>query len=134
VAQKRLVRALAGERYWPTKEPVCASRPLFELLNLLPVYSIFLFESCKFVRQFPHYFKTVGAVHGHATRARDNIYVSAQNMVLSNSDPYCSVASLYNSLPGRVEDIKNLKEYVKALKEFVMDKKFYCFDDFVKRM
>jgi hypothetical protein len=38
----------------------------------------------------------------------------------------------YNSLPGRVKDIKNLKEYVKALKEFVMDKKFYCFDDFVK--
>jgi hypothetical protein len=35
VAQKRLVRALAGERYWPTKEPLCASRPLCELLNLL---------------------------------------------------------------------------------------------------
>jgi hypothetical protein len=69
---------------------------------------------------------------GHATRARDNIYVSAQNMVLSNSNPYCSMASLYNYLPGRVKDIKNLKEYVKALKEFVMDKKFYCFDDFLK--
>jgi hypothetical protein len=116
VAQKRLVRALAGERYWPTKEPLCASRPLFELLNLLPVYSIFLFESCKFVRQFPHYFKAVGAVHGHATRARDNIYVSAQSMVLSKNNPYCSMASLYNSLPGRVKDIKNLKEYVKALR------------------
>jgi hypothetical protein len=24
------------------------------------------------------------------------------------------MASLYNSLPGRVKDIKNLKEYVKA--------------------
>jgi hypothetical protein len=31
-----------------------------------------------------------------------------------------------------VKDIQKLKEYVKAPKEFVMEKKFYCFDDFVK--
>jgi hypothetical protein len=38
LAQKRLVRALAGERYWPADTPLCSVRPLFERLKLLPLF------------------------------------------------------------------------------------------------
>jgi hypothetical protein len=63
-----------------------------------------------------NYVETSNAVADFAEQrpARDNIYVSAQNMVLSNSNPYCSMASLYNSLPGRVKDIKNLEGICKG--------------------
>jgi hypothetical protein len=30
VAQKRLIRALAGERYWPADSSLCSARPLFD--------------------------------------------------------------------------------------------------------
>jgi len=52
-AQKRLIRALAGERYWPGPVPVYSARPLFVRFNLLPVFFILLLKSCKFVRKFP---------------------------------------------------------------------------------
>jgi hypothetical protein len=55
VEQKRLVRCLAGVRYWPGQEPLCTCRTLFACLNLLPVYLIYLFECCKFVRLLPAY-------------------------------------------------------------------------------
>jgi hypothetical protein len=54
VAQKqRLVRTLAGERYWPADSPLCSARPLFDKLDLLPIYSLYLLEAGKFIHKHP---------------------------------------------------------------------------------
>jgi hypothetical protein len=52
VAQKRLIRALAGKRaVLPADSSFCSTRPLLDKLDLLPIYSHYLFEACKFVWQ-----------------------------------------------------------------------------------
>jgi hypothetical protein len=127
VAQKRLVRALAGERYWPADSPLCSARPLFDKLNLLPIYSLYLLEACKFIRQHPQYFRSAGDVHEHATRSRDNIYVERYSF----KSPYVCMSFVYNSLPDAVKGEKNFRKYVKLLREFVYSKKFYCEEEFL---
>jgi hypothetical protein len=48
VARKRLIRAVL-----PADAPLLFIAPLvFDKLDLLPVYSRYLFEACKFVRQY----------------------------------------------------------------------------------
>jgi len=65
--------------------PVCSARPLFVRFNLLPVFSILLLESYKFVRKFPKYFVNTRDVHDHDTRGRINneIYVLPQTLEFS---------------------------------------------------
>jgi hypothetical protein len=72
VAQKKLVRCLAGERYWQAQEPLlCSCTPLFERLKLLPVFSIYLFECCKFANRYPDYFRRTDDVIMYIRMIRD---------------------------------------------------------------
>ena len=100
----------------------------FDKLNLLPVFSIYLLEACKFVRQYPHYFRTGGQIHQHATRSRDNIFFDNH----SSKSPYFCMSSLYNLLPNSVKGEKSYLKYVKLLRKFVYSKKYYCVEEFCK--
>jgi hypothetical protein len=56
VAQKRVVRAMVGERfYWDPENPNFC-KPLFKKLNILPVFSIYIVECAKFVKNYPEKF------------------------------------------------------------------------------
>jgi len=129
--QKRLVRCLAGVRYWPGQEPLCSCRPLFARLNLLPVFSIYLLECCKFARRFPHYFQRTEEVHSHNTRNKAELYVGASTLQISRMNPAVCVPTLYNALPAEIRVIRGYKRYVSALKKFVYENKFYSQDEFL---
>ena len=43
-AQKRVLRAMAGVRYWKGLTPVETCRPLFKEYDILPVYSLYILE------------------------------------------------------------------------------------------
>jgi hypothetical protein len=131
VAQKRLVRAMAGERYWPSPVPFASARPLFERLSLLPVYSIYLLESCKFVRSFPKYFTRNRDVHGYNTRRRNDLHVPAQTLALSRSDPHACMANLYNLLPISLKAERRYSVFQKRLKALVYDQRFYDYSEFL---
>jgi hypothetical protein len=107
--------------------PLCSARPLFDKLNLLPIYSLYLLEACKFIRQHPLYFRSAGDVHEHATRSRDDIYVERYSF----KSPYVCMSFVYNSLQDAVKGEKNFRKYVKLLREFVYSKKFYCEEEFL---
>jgi hypothetical protein len=51
--------------------------PSVARLDLLPVFSIYLLESCKFARRFPDYFHRTDDVHVHNTRNKAELYASA---------------------------------------------------------
>jgi hypothetical protein len=94
VAQKKFVLCLAGERYWPAKERLCSCRPLFECLKLLPVFSIYLLECCKFARAHPDYFERTAEVHSHDTRHKAELFVSACSLQISRLNPAVCVPKL----------------------------------------
>ena len=130
VAQKRLVRCLAGVRYWPGQEPLCSCRPLFARLNLLPVFSIYLLECCKFARRHPEYFQRTEQVHSHDTRHKSELFVGVSELRISRMNPAKCIPRLYNALPEEIRAVRGFKKYVAALKRYLYEKKFYSSDEF----
>jgi hypothetical protein len=113
------VRCLAGERYWPAQERLCSCRPLFERLNLLPLFSIYLLECCKFARAHPGYFQRTAEVHSHNTRHKAELFVSACSLQISRLNPV--VPKLYNALPAEIWSIRAYKRFVAALSKCVYE-------------
>ncbi|XP_059480862.1 uncharacterized protein LOC132199839 [Neocloeon triangulifer] len=134
LAQKKVVRALAGERYWRSTEPLCSAKPLFARFGFLPIFSIYLFESCKFVRKYPHYLKKTSEVHDHQTRAKCDLYVPAQALLISNQNPLTCMSSLYNKLPVSVRLEPRYKGFETSLRRFVHVHKFYDRKEFFQFM
>jgi Reverse transcriptase (RNA-dependent DNA polymerase) len=135
VAQKKLVRCLAGERYWPARERLCSCRPLFERLELLPVFSIYLFECCKFARRHPDYFRRTDDVHSHDTRHKAELFVGACSLQISRMNPAVCVPRLYNALPQEIRDIQVFAKFVTKLRKFLYAHRFYSaaeYFDFVR--
>lgn len=130
VAQKRLLRAMAGERYWPGLTPVCSARPLFRKFNILPVFSIFLLESCLFVRKFPHYFVRTNDVHQYATRGKCDLYLPVQTAAICRQNPLICASRLYNELPVSIRVEWRFPRFVTLMKEFVHRHNFYDEQEF----
>lgn len=63
IAQKCLVRALAGERYWPADTPLCSARPFFERLDA-SLFDLFVGGVQIYPSAFAIYFRiSVADVH-----------------------------------------------------------------------
>jgi hypothetical protein len=118
------MRCLAGERYWPAQERLCSCRPLFERLKLLPIFSIYLLECCKFARAHPDYFQRTAEVHSHDTRhkADNELFVSACSLRLN---PAVCVPKLCNALPAEIRSFRAYKRFVTALRKFVYEHRYY---------
>jgi len=63
------------------------ARLLFARLDIFPVFSVYLLESCKFVRKYPYCFVKSADVHSHATRGRTELFVFLHNMSISKQNP-----------------------------------------------
>jgi hypothetical protein len=57
VAQKRVVRAMAGRRYWRSNCALDSCRPLFHKYEIMTVYSLYLYESMKYLKKYPYKFR-----------------------------------------------------------------------------
>jgi Reverse transcriptase (RNA-dependent DNA polymerase) len=130
VAQKRLIRCISGERYWPGQEPLCSCRPLFERLDILPVFSIYLLECCKFARRYPHFFQRTTDVHSHDTRNKPELYVSPYSLQISRMSPAVCIPKFYNALPEEIRAVQGFDKFVRHLKKFVYKNKFYSAEEF----
>jgi hypothetical protein len=53
VAQKRVLRAMSGLRYWRSNCALNSCRPLFASCGILTVYSLYILECMKFLVKHP---------------------------------------------------------------------------------
>jgi hypothetical protein len=72
IAQKRVLRAMAGLRYWKWKTAVESCRPLFGKFYILPVFSLYVLERAKFARKNPEKFVKNSQVENNPTRNTRN--------------------------------------------------------------
>jgi hypothetical protein len=56
VAQKRILRAMAGTQYWRSNKPLDSCKPLFKKFDFLTVHSLNLLECMKFLKKYPQRF------------------------------------------------------------------------------
>jgi len=106
-AQKRVIRAIAGVRYWIGRTPVTSCKPLFEEFDILPVCSLYILECVKFVKKFPGKFEKNSDIHNYNTRNKENLNIQPSSLQLSDQNPAVMMVKLFNHLPKAVKETRN---------------------------
>jgi hypothetical protein len=132
VAQKRVVRAMVGARfYWNPDEPN-SCRPLFKKLDILPVFSIYIVECVKFVKNYPEKFSLASENSDSVVyRTRNRIvhdcdlYVKKSTLQMTAQDPNVMIARVFNHLPLALKMNVSGKSFVSDVKNLVREFLFY---------
>jgi hypothetical protein len=139
IAQKRVLRAMAGLRYWKWKTAVESCRPLFGKFDILPVFSLYVLECAKFARKNPEKFVKNSEVENNPTRntrknpVRGNdLFVKPVRLTQSAQNPLVMVARIYNKLPEELKNEGNEKSFVRRLKKILKDNVFYDIHEFMQ--
>lgn len=136
IAQKRVLRALAGLRYWKGLQPPESCRPLFKEYDIMPVYCLYILECAKFVRKYPEKFVKLSDVpeqqrsNGPRTRYRVidenlDLFVPETNLKMCNQNPKINAAKIYNKLPAALKGIQDEKLFVSEVKKVLKEHVFY---------
>jgi hypothetical protein len=94
VAQKIIIRAMAGVRFRWSPEQIDSCKPLFQKFNILPVYCIHVVECAKFVKNNPQKCSLANETEGSRS-------YSTRNKIVHDSDLYVKSATyLQKTAPG----------------------------------
>jgi hypothetical protein len=131
VAQKRVIRAMAGIRFWKGLEPVESCRPLFKDLKILPVFSLYVLVCAKFVKKYPGKFTTVKdnpncRVYStrNTTADESDICVLPVALNVTAQSPMVMIARIYNHWPSELKQIESEELFVCSLKNLLSEKTF----------
>ena len=135
VAQKRVLRAMAGTRYWRSNRALDSCKPLFIKYEILTVYSLYILECMKFLKKYPqHFIKRLYVQEEIQTRVTRNnqgnvcpndLHVPNCDLKLSCQNPNIMIPRIFNALPTRIKLIECDKNVVKSVLNYVKDKQFY---------
>jgi hypothetical protein len=131
LAQKRVIRAMAGTRfYWnPDKDVSC--KPLFKKFKILPAFSLYVLECAKFVHKYPEKFTTVSVsgVTGRLTRNKTmypcDLIVKESSLQLTAQNPLAMIARIFNHLPLALKMSVKEKDFVNNVKDLLYECLFY---------
>jgi hypothetical protein len=139
VAQKRVIRAMAGKRYWRSNAALDSCKPLFKKFGILTVYSLYILECLKYLKKHPEKFITLNETshtHRHMTRntlknmCNNDLYVSDCSLQIAAANPAVMIPKLFNTLPVEIKMINDNKEFLRRVKELVMHYQFYDLDEY----
>lgn len=125
-AQKRIVRCMLKK---PTNTPC---RPLFQMLNILPLPAIYLFELGVWARQNLRNLDRNSTFYNNMiTRGADNLCIPSHKTALFEKAPEYRAIKVYNKLPEDIKVHACFNKYRQALRNFLIDKCFYSYDEFL---
>jgi Reverse transcriptase (RNA-dependent DNA polymerase) len=134
VAQKRILRAMAGIQYWRSNKALDSCRPLFQRFDILTVYSLYILECMKFLKKNPNHFaKECDKPGGYLRVTRNNqdnvcpndLYVPKCDLKLSNQNPNVMIPRIFNALPKRIKLIDCDKMFIKSVNLYIRERQFY---------
>jgi hypothetical protein len=101
--QKRLIRIITNSR---TRD---SCRELFKSLEILPLYSQYIFSLSIFVIKNKHLFSTNNQIHSAATHTRfkTNLHPPIANLTKFQKGVYYSGIKILNNLPHDIKDLAN---------------------------
>lgn len=125
VVQKKCVRILTSSKQTDS------CKPLFKKLGILTLTDIYIFESCKFVRNHPTSF-TPKTGNKRNNRDLHQLQVQFSKLKLVCSGPQNMVTKVYNHIPTDLKETKDFKIFSKRLKEFLLNKNYYSVKEFLE--
>jgi len=140
VAQKRVMRAMAGLRYWRSNCALESCKPLFVKYGILTVYSLYVLECMKFLVKNPEKFRKksdVSQCNSPKTRSakskacENDLHIAIdehKDFLIQN--PEVMIARIFNTLPVPIKMLEDKKEFICKVKEIVYKYQFYDMDEF----
>lgn len=120
VLQKKCVRIIANIK----QRDSCKYH--FQNLRILTLPSLYILESCKFVRNHPEFYSILGDMpRRYESRFKNNLVQTYSKLKLHSNGPYSMSIRLYNNLPNEIKNEKNNKIFIKTLKTYLIEKTYY---------
>ena len=118
--QKRAVRIITNSR---TRD---SCRKLFQRLEILPLYSQYIFSISMFVVKNKHLYNTNNQIHSFHTRHKTNLHQPIANLTKYQKGVYYSGVKIFNNLPKEIKDLTNqTAPFRNSLKRFLLLNCFY---------
>jgi len=101
-------------------------RELFKKLEILPLYSQYIYSISIFVIKNQHLFYTNIQIHSIDTRFKTNLHPPTANLTKFQKGVYYSTIKIFNNLPHEIKDLVNdILPFQNASKRFLLTNSFY---------
>jgi len=118
--QKQVIRIITNSRMRDS------CRELFKKLEILPLYSQYIFSISVFVIKNKHLFYTSSQIHSIHTRFKTNLHPPTANLTKFRKGVYYSAIKIFNNLPHNIKDIANeTVPFRNDVKRFLLINFFY---------
>jgi hypothetical protein len=105
--------------------------PLFRQLNILPLYSQYIFSLLLFVVKNLDIFSFSSDVHSVNTRQVSHLHLPAKKLTKVQKGVNYSRIRIFNNLPQSIRDLSSdVINFKQALKEFLLLGSFYSLNEY----
>jgi len=118
--KKRVIRIIISSR------PRDSCRELFKNLEILPLYSQYIYSISIYVVKNKHLFYTNNQTHSIHTRFKTNLHPPTANLTKFQKGVHYSAIKIFNNLLHEIKDLANhILPFRNAMKRFLLTNSFY---------
>lgn len=125
VLQKKCIRILTNI------DQMESCRPLFKEHKIMTLTSIYIYESCKFVRKNNNLYSAVKTIKRN-DRGLNTLIQPFSKLKLVTSGPHSMVIKIYNHIPNNIKNIDSITHFNNQLKQFLINKTYYSIQEFLE--
>jgi len=114
VAQKRIIRAMAGVSQYES------CRPHFKNYRILPLASIYIFHLLIYIFENRQYFLQFSDINNYGTRNKLCIYPPLNAYNITQKGPYSLGIKLFNILPIHLKHMSTIKTFKHEIKNLLL--------------
>jgi len=123
--QKRVMRIITNSRMRDSY------RELFQRLEILPLYSQYIFSPSIFVIKNKHLYNTDNQIQSVHTKFKTNLHPPIANLTKFQKGVYYSGIKIFNNLPHGIKELANtITLFQNALKRFLLINSFYNSEEY----
>ena len=123
--QKRIIRLITDSGIRDS------CRDLFKILEILPVYSQYLYSLLLLVAKHRYSFKANADFHSISTRHNSDLHLPSAQLKLFQKAVLCSGIKAYNHLPFSIKELSSdVKQFKPTLKKFFQLHSFYSLEEY----
>ena len=118
--KKKVIRIITSSR------PRDSCTELFKNLEILPLYSQYIYSISIYVVKNKHLFYTNNQIHSIHTKFKTNLYPPTANLTKNQKGVYYSAIKIFNNLLHEIKDLANdILPFWNALQRFLLTNSFY---------
>lgn len=127
ILQKRCIRILTNI------DQMESCRPHFVKHSILTLTSIYIYESCKFVKKHISLYSPVKNYESKRNnRGKNTLKKPFSKLKLFTSGPHSMVIEIYNNIPSHIKTSETLPIFLKKLRHYLISKCYYNLNEFFK--